>query len=160
MGGELAQESEWSNERSLDWHLLEQPEHRGVQSLVRDINRIYRERAALWELDDDPGGFSWLESNDLDGNTLCFIRAAAGDRDLLVCACNFNPAPKMRHRIGLPLPGRWVEALNSDSRHYGGGDVGNLGGIVAEPIEWHGQRHSAELILPPLAVVWFVPEAR
>jgi 1,4-alpha-glucan branching enzyme len=159
MGGELAQESEWSNERSLDWHLLEQSEHQGVQSLVRDLNRVYREHPALWELDDDPGGFCWLEPNDVDGNTLCFMRASGERRDLLVCACNFNPAPRLLYRVGLPLPGRWVELLNSDSRHYGGGDVGNLGGVTAEPIAWHGQPCSAEVILPPLAVVWFVPEA-
>ena len=160
MGGELAQEAEWSHERSLDWHLLEQPEHRGVHSLVCDLNRTYRERPALWELDDDPAGFCWLEPNDVNGNTLCFIRASRERRDVLVCACNFNPAPKLRHRIGLPGPGRWIEVLNTDSRHYGGSDVGNLGGIAAEPIAWQGQPYSAEVVLPPLAVVWFVPEDR
>jgi 1,4-alpha-glucan branching enzyme len=79
---------------------------------------------------------------------------------VIVCACNFNPDPKRRHRIGLPRPGRWVEALNSDSRHYGGGDLGNLGAVEAEPIPWHGQPCSAEVLLPPLAVLWFAPEPR
>ncbi|HMD58064.1 MAG TPA: 1,4-alpha-glucan branching protein GlgB [Solirubrobacteraceae bacterium] len=160
MGGELAQEAEWSHERSLDWHLLEQSEHRGVHALVRDLNHTYREHPALWELDHDPAGFCWLEPNDMDGNTLCFIRFSREQRDVLVCACNLNPSPKLRYRIGLPRAGGWIEVLNSDSRHYGGGDVGNLGGIAAEPIAWHGQPCSAEVLLPPLAVVWFVPEAR
>jgi 1,4-alpha-glucan branching enzyme len=160
MGAELAQEAEWSHERSLDWHLLEAPEHRGVHSLVCDLNRVYRAHPALWELDNDPAGFCWLEANDADGNTLSFIRASREGRDVLVCACNFNPDPKLRHRIGLPRPGRWVEVLNSDSRHYGGGDVGNLGGIAAEPIPWNDQPCSAEVLLPPLAVVWLVPEAQ
>jgi 1,4-alpha-glucan branching enzyme len=160
MGGELAQPAEWSHERSLDWHLLEQPGHRGVQSLVRDLNRVYREHPALWELDDDPAGFIWLEPNDVDGNTLCFVRASREQRDLLVCACNFTPEPKLHYRIGLPRPGRWIEVLNSDSRHYGGGEVGNLGAIEAEPISWHFQPCSAEVVLPPLGVVWFAPDPR
>ena len=158
MGGELAQESEWSNERSLDWHLLQDPAHEGVRTLVGDLNRVYREHPALWELDHDPAGFWWLEPNDVDGNSLCFVRASADQSDLLICACNFTPAPKLSHRVGLPRPGRWLEVLNSDSRHYGGGDLGNLGGLTAEPIPWHGQPYSAQVLLPPLAVVWFVPD--
>jgi 1,4-alpha-glucan branching enzyme len=160
MGGELAQEDEWSEERSIDWHLLEQPENAGIQSLVRDLNRLYRAEPALYERDFDPTGFWWLEPNDANGNTLAFARASQGGSRVLVCAMNLSPVPRHGYRLGLPRSGRWVEALNTDSTYYGGSDVGNLGAIEAEPIPWHDQPFSAEVTLPPLAVVWLVPEAQ
>ncbi len=158
MGGELAQEREWDAEGSLDWHLLEQREHAGMQMLVRDLNRSYRAEPALWEVDHDPAGFRWLEPNDADGNTLAFLRLSAGGKRLVVCVCNLSPVVRERYRLGLPRAGRWVEALNTDSTYYGGSDAGNLGGILAEKHPWHDQPYSAELVLPPLATVWLVPE--
>ena len=158
MGGELAQEREWDHEGSLDWHLLEQREHAGVQTLVRDLNRIYREEPALWEVDFEPAGFRWLEPNDADGNTLAFSRLSRDGKRLLVCVCNLAPVVRERYRLGLPRAGRWVEALNTDSTYYGGSDVGNLGGVVAEERPWHDQPWSAEVVLPPLATVWLVPQ--
>ncbi|MFL5977162.1 MAG: 1,4-alpha-glucan branching protein GlgB [Gaiellaceae bacterium] len=158
MGGELAQSDEWNHARSLDWHLLEDAEHAGVQSLVRDLNRIYREEPALWELDFEPAGFRWLEPNDADANVLAFARLPGGKGRPLVCVCNLSPVPREGYRLGLPRGGRWRELLNTDSTFYGGSDVGNLGGIAASGPAWHEQPQSAELRLPPLGVVWLVPE--
>jgi 1,4-alpha-glucan branching enzyme len=158
MGGELAQEAEWSHERSLDWHLLEQPGHAGVQALVRDLNRVLRSEPALYEQDFDPAGFWWLEANDGNANVLAFARASKHAERVLVCAANLSPTPRFGYRLGLPRSGRWREAINTDSGYYGGSDNGNLGGIEAEPIGWHEQPFSAEVTLPPLGVVWLVPE--
>ncbi|MGH2891250.1 MAG: 1,4-alpha-glucan branching protein GlgB [Solirubrobacteraceae bacterium] len=179
MGSELAQRAEWSHERSLDWHLLESPGHAGVQTLVRDLNRVYRSRPALYELDCDPAGFLWLEPNDADSNVIAFARRSAGSEDradrarsddggrsddragsddVLVFAANLSPVPRDGYRLGLPRSGRWREALNTDSGFYGGSGVGNLGGVTAEPIPWHGQPFSAEVTLPPLAALWLVPD--
>jgi 1,4-alpha-glucan branching enzyme len=159
MGGELAQEAEWSEERSLDWHLLEQADHAGVQSLVRDLNRVYRSRPALWEVDFEPSGFRWLEPNDAANNVLAFARWSADGTDVVVCVCNLAPVPRDGYRLGMPRAGRWVEALNTDSTYYGGSDVGNLGGVEAEEHGWHDQPYSAAVTLPPLGVVWLVPES-
>jgi 1,4-alpha-glucan branching enzyme len=158
MGGELAQSDEWNHARSLDWHLLEHAEHAGVQSLVRDLNRLYRDEPALWELDFEPSGFHWLEANDADANVLAFARLPEGTGRPLVCVCNLSPVPRESYRLGLPRAGRWRELLNTDSTFYGGSDVGNLGAIEATGPPWHEQPQSAELRLPPLAVVWLVPE--
>jgi 1,4-alpha-glucan branching enzyme len=160
MGGEFAQNEEWNHERSLDWHLLEYGEHAGVQALVRELNRVYRDTPALWEVDFSPEGFRWLEANDAQDNVLAFARLSRdGDRPL-VCVCNLSPVPRREFRVGMPRPGRWVEALNTDSAYYGGSDVGNLGAIEAEGVPWHDQPYSASLTLPPLGVLWLVPEER
>jgi 1,4-alpha-glucan branching enzyme len=159
MGGELAQKTEWDATASLPWELLESPEHAGVQSLVRDLNRAYRELPALWELDFEPEGFFWLEPNDADANIVAFARQTRGGDDVLVFIGNFSPVPRATYRVGLPKAGRWREAVNTDSRFYGGSDQGNFGGIEAEPVPWHGQPYSAELTIPPLAALWLVPES-
>ncbi|MDX6598552.1 MAG: 1,4-alpha-glucan branching enzyme [Gaiellales bacterium] len=157
MGGEFAQEREWSHERSLDWHLLERPEHRGVQSLVGDLNRVYRDEPALWELDGEPAGFAWLELDDAAANVIAFARfSTAGDR-VMVCVCNFSPVVRPGYRVGLPREGEWREVLNTDATAYGGSGVVNAGAIEAEDTAWHGQQWSAELELPPLGVIWLAP---
>jgi 1,4-alpha-glucan branching enzyme len=158
MGGELAQEQEWSHERSLDWHLLERPEHAGIQRLVRDLNRFYGDESALWEVDSDPAGFWWIEPNDADGNVIAFARASRDAERVLVFAANLSPVPRTGYRLGLPRACRWREALNTDSTYYGGSDVGNLGGVEPDPVPWNGQPVSAEVTLPPLAAVYLVPE--
>ncbi len=158
MGCEFAQQAEWSHERSLDWHLLEQPAHAGIQSLVRDLNRLYRSEPALYELDSDPAGFWWLEPNDADNNVLAFARQSREGERVVVFIANLSPVPREHYRLGLPRSGRWREALNTDSSYYGGTDVGNLGGVQPEPIPWHDQPFSAEVTLPPLGAVWLVPE--
>ncbi len=158
MGCEIAQEQEWSHERSLDWHLLEQREHAGIQALVRDLNRVYRDEPALWELDSDPGGFWWIEANAADLNVVAFARRSADGERVLAFVANLSPEPCGPFRLGLPRASRWREVLNTDSSYYGGSDVGNLGGVQPEPIPWHDQPFSAELTLPPLAAVWLVPD--
>ena len=111
MGGELAQENEWSHERSLDWHLLENPENAGIQSLVRDLNRVYRERPAMWQIDDSDRGFYWLEPNDAANNVVAFCRVGEDPvRDVVAVVCNLSPVPREGYRLGLPQSGRWVEA--------------------------------------------------
>ncbi len=158
MGDELAQEAEWNHDRSLDWHLLERPENAGIQRLVRDLNRLYRGEPALWEVDSDPSGFRWIEPNDADANVVAFARRSAGGERVLVFVANLSPVPREAYRLGLPRACRWREAINTDSTFYGGSDVGNLGGVVPDPIPWHGQPVSAEVTLPPLAAVWLVPD--
>jgi 1,4-alpha-glucan branching enzyme len=159
MGCEFAQEREWSHERSLDWHLLEQPGHAGMQALVRDLNHVYRDEPALWQVDADPAGFGWLEPNDSDNNVIAFSRASRGAERVLVFVANLSPVPRIGYRLGLPRSGHWREAINTDSRFYGGGDMGNFGGVEAEPVPWHGQSFSAEVTLPPLSGVWLVPDS-
>ena len=157
MGGELAQWREWDAETSIDWHLLEDRDHQGVQSLVRDLNRVYRETPALWEDDFQPTGFRWLEPNDAAQNVLAFMRVGTDPKRPLVCVCNLSPVPRYQYRLGLPLRGHWREVLNSDAGYYGGSDVGNLGDVKTDATPWHDQPFSAEVTLPPLAAVWFVP---
>jgi 1,4-alpha-glucan branching enzyme len=158
MGGELAQWAEWSHERSLDWHLLEDPAHAGIQRLVRDLNTIYRDERALWDMDFSSEGFYWLEPNDAENSVMAFCRRSEDGRDVLACICNLTPVPREGYRIGLPRSGRWREALNTDAETYGGANWGNMGGVETEAIPWHSQPFSAEVTLPPLSVLWLVPE--
>ncbi|HVW18907.1 MAG TPA: 1,4-alpha-glucan branching protein GlgB [Solirubrobacteraceae bacterium] len=160
MGGELAQEAEWSHERSLDWHLLAEPAHAGVQRLVADLNRAYRAEPALWSLDGDPAGFYWLEPDDAEASVLAFARQTAGGERVLACAANLTPVPRERYRLALPRAGRWRELLNTDASPYGGTDVGNGGSVVAVDEPWRGQPCSALVTLPPLGVLWLVPEGQ
>jgi 1,4-alpha-glucan branching enzyme len=157
MGGEIAQSREWNAETSLDWHLLEDRDHQGMQSLVRDLNRVYRETPALWEDDFEQTGFRWLEPNDSAANALAFMRVGKDDKRPLACVCNFSPVPRYGYRLGLPLEGLWREVVNTDAGYYGGSGVGNLGEVKAEARPWHDQPFSAEVTLPPLAAVWLVP---
>ena len=158
MGGEFAQWQEWNAEASLDWHLLEDRDHQGVQTLVRDLNRIYCDTPALWEIDFEPAGFRWLEPNDAAANVLAFARVGRDPERQLVCVCNLSPVPRYGYRVGMPLQCRWREVVNTDSAFYGGSGVGNLGAVEAERRPWHDQPYSTELTLPPLGVVWLVPD--
>jgi 1,4-alpha-glucan branching enzyme len=159
MGGELAQEREWDHDGSVEWHLLEAPAHEGVQALVRDLNHVYRNEPALWELDAEPDGFGWIESHDADANTLVFARLSREGARTLVCACNFSPVPRPGYQVGLPLGGRWRETLNTDHTRYGGSGVANRA-VDASAGPWHEQPFSAIVTLPPLAAVWLTPEGR
>jgi 1,4-alpha-glucan branching enzyme len=156
MGCELAQESEWSHQRSIAWEALDDPGHAGVQRLVRDLNAVAGRQPALWQLDSEPRGFEWISANDVDDNALSFIRRSADGRPI-VCLCNFSPVPRHDFRVGFPQAGAWAEVLNTDSELYGGSNVGNLGMITAEEITWDGQPASARVTLPPLATVWLAP---
>jgi len=155
MGGELAQRAEWNHDRSLDWHLLQAPAHAGVQRLVRDLNRAYREEPALFELDGDPAGFQWVQVESADANVLAFLRRS-GERHVAAVA-NLSPVPRHGYRVGLPRAGEYREVLNTDAAEYGGSGVGNHGRMRAEPVPHDGQPASAEMTLPPLGVVWLAP---
>jgi 1,4-alpha-glucan branching enzyme len=158
MGGELGQVREWSEERSLDWELLDDPLHAGVQAAVRDLNRLYRAHPALHVADTSPDGFRWIDANDAAGNVVSFLRIDP-DGAPLACVANFAGIPHEGYRVGLPLPGPWQEVLNTDDLGYGGSGVGNGGQVHAEPEPWHGQPASAVLRLPPAGVLWLVPAA-
>ncbi|WP_247894377.1 1,4-alpha-glucan branching protein GlgB [Azospirillum sp. B510] len=154
MGGEFAQWNEWSEARSLDWHLLEQPPHRGMRDLVRDLNHLYRELAPLHRTDCDPSGFEWIESNDNENSVFTFLRKADQSGHIVIAVCNFTPVPRQGYRVGVPLPGRYVERLNTDDATYGGSGVGNPGGgVYAEEMPWHGRTHSLDLTIPPLSTL-------
>jgi 1,4-alpha-glucan branching enzyme len=158
MGGELGQESEWSEERGLDWWILDTPDHRGLQSSIRDMNHIYVDNPALWALDHDPAGFAWIDADDVTNNVFSFLRMD-GKGAVVACVTNFSAVPRYDYRIGLPVEGEWVEVLNTDAEIYGGSGVGNLGGVTAEDSSWHGLPASASITLPPLATVWFAHPA-
>ena len=153
MGSELAQESEWSESHSLDWWLLDNADNRGVQQLVRDLNRVYRETPALWSLDTDASGFSWIDANDANNNTFSFVRRD-GAGSLLACVANFAGLPHENYRVGLPATGRWDEVVNTDAEAYTGSGVGNLGAVEAVAESWHGEPASATLRVPPLGTLW------
>jgi 1,4-alpha-glucan branching enzyme len=156
MGSEFGQGAEWSADRGLDWWVLDDEQHAGMQRLVRDLNRCYTGQPALWALDNSPAGFGWIDANDASGNVLSFLRFS-GDGGVLACVANFAGHPHNRYRVGLPQPGRWQELVNTDGYDYGGSGVGNLGAVEATAAPWHGQPASATLRLPPLGVLWLAP---
>jgi 1,4-alpha-glucan branching enzyme len=157
MANDLAQGREWNAQRALEWELLQYPFHGGVQRLVRDLNRIYRDRPALHELDFEQAGFAWTDCHDADHSVLVFQRYAR-DGSFVVVALNFTPVPRKNYRIGLPRSGIYREIINSDSRFYGGSDLGNGGGVQAESSAHMGLAWSAVLTLPPLAGIALAPE--
>ena len=157
MGAELGQVREWSEGGILDWQLLDDPLHRGVYELVRDLNRTYREHRALFSQDTTPGGFRWIDANDAANNVLSFLRYG-DDGSVVACVANFAGVPHEGYRLGLPLAGRWHEVVNTDAAAYGGSGVGNLGVVTAEEREWHGQPASAILRLPPAGVLWLAAD--
>ena len=156
MGGEFAQWREWNDQSSLDWNLLDFPQHDGVRCLIRDLNKLYRNTPALHELDFDPAGFEWISANDSDNSVISFVRRGCDRSHAIVCICNFTPVVRHGYRIGVPGPGKYHERLNTDSLHYGGSNVGNEFGVVdAEQISAHGREWSVSLTIPPLATVFF-----
>ncbi len=155
MGQDIAQEGEWNESWSLDWWLLEDPSHRGIADLVRDLNSTYRSSPALW--DDDYTGFEWIDAGDADNNVISYIRAGlneSGEMEHLVCVVNFAGIPHEEFRLGLPFAGQWEEVLNTDAPKYGGSGVVNQAPITTEALPWNNQEVSAVLRLPPLGSVW------
>ena len=157
MGGEIGQNDEWRHDTSVDWHLLEYPEHAGVQAMVRALNDVYRQEPALWEQDFDWTGFRWIDPNDADSSVLSFLRFPASSGRVIACVANLTPVPRQGYRVGLPQPGRWVEIFNSDSAKFGGSNA-TVGDVTAEAVGWNDLDCSAELTLPPLGVVWLAYE--
>ncbi len=159
MGGEFGQEQEWDHDGSLDWHLLGDPRHGGLKALVGDLNRLYRDLPALHRLDCEGRGFAWIDCNDNRQSILAWLRRSDEAADVPVAAvANFTPVVRRRYRLGVPEGGRWLEVFNSDSRFYGGSDLGNGAGVEAEAHPWHGHPWSLELDLPPLGLLLLRPE--
>jgi 1,4-alpha-glucan branching enzyme len=155
MGGEFGQEREWNHDDSLDWHLLDDPMHQGVQGWVRDLNRAYRREPAFHELDFDPEGFAWIDCGDAEQSVVLILRHARSAAPSLIAACNFTPIPRHNYGIGVPHEGFWAEILNSDATIYGGSGQGNMGGLESVPVARHGHLQSITATLPPLGIVVF-----
>jgi 1,4-alpha-glucan branching enzyme len=158
MGGEFAQVREWNHNQSLDWHLLEQADHAGVQRLLCDLNRLYRDTPALYQLDFSGAGFEWIDCSDTEQCVIAFARHGREPVQLVIAVCNMTPVVRNNYRIGVPRAGRYLERINSDAEVYGGSGVGNLGGVDAEPVPAHGREQSLNLVLPPLATLIFTFE--
>jgi 1,4-alpha-glucan branching enzyme len=154
MGGEFGQEREWNHDRSLDWHLLERPAHAGVQAVIRDLNRVYRETPALHERDCEAGGFEWLVTDDAKHNVFAWLRKADDARQQCLVVVNFSPNVYRDYRIRVPFPGRWREIFNSDSAFYGGSNVGNTGTVQTSD----ALIPELTLSIPPLAAIYLTPE--
>ena len=156
MGCEFAQAAEWNHDQSLDWHLLGDAAHAGVQRLVRDLNRLYRTTPALYQRDFTPDGFEWIDLHDAQRSVLSFVRRGHSANSFIVVVCNFTPGVQRGYRVGVPSAGVYRERLNTDSAHYGGSNIGApFGEITAQPIAWQGRPCCIELDLPPLASVFF-----
>ena len=154
MGSEFAQTREWSSERGLDWNLLECEEHQGILRTVTDLNNLYSQNRALWERDSDPRGFEWIDSQNTESNIFSWIRWS-DHGECIAFIANFSPEVHHDFPLALPMPGIWTEVLNTDSSHYGGSGVGNLGKIEAKPHEWSGKPALARVTVPPLGAVFF-----
>jgi len=150
MGSEFGQWREWSHDRSLDWHLLDNPRHEGIRLWVQDLNHVYQHEPAFFELDTEPAGFEWIDCSDNENSVVAFIRRAPDPREFVVMVLNFTPVPRRGYLVGVPEAGRYREMLNSDAERYGGSNVGNAGETWTEPITTHGHPQSLRLTLPPL----------
>jgi 1,4-alpha-glucan branching enzyme len=152
MGGEFGQWKEWNHDQSLDWHLLDHPEHDGLRRLVQHLNHLYQNEPAFFELDEGYEGFEWIDFHDSDNSVVAFARKARSGPPVLV-VINATPVPRAGYRVGVPGEGWYEEILNTDAQTYGGSNVGNYGGMHAEATPWQGQTHSIMLTLPPLGAV-------
>jgi 1,4-alpha-glucan branching enzyme len=157
MGCELAQWREWSHEESLEWHVLDYPMHAGVQLWMKDLNRVYRSEPALYEVDFSLEGFEWIDFRDWEESIISFVRHGKKPSDTLLVVCNFTPVVRYAYRVGVPAGGYWREILNSDAGVYGGSNVGNAGGVMAEPVASHGKDQSLLISIPPLGVLFLRP---
>jgi len=153
MGGEIGQWHEWSHAGSLEWHLTEEPIHGGMQRFVGDLNRLYASHAALYEVDFEPAGFEWIDCHDHLSSVISFIRRGRSEDDWVVVVLNWTPVVRENYRIGVPQGGFYRELLNSDAAIYGGGNVGNAGGVESDDLEAHGRPCSISLTLPPLGAL-------
>jgi 1,4-alpha-glucan branching enzyme len=159
MGGEFGQWREWNHDAGLDWHLLDVPAHAGLARFVQDVNRLYRDKPALHQLDFEADGFRWVDANDSEQSVISFLRRARDPALQVLAAFNFTPVPRHGYRLGVPQGGFWREVLNSDADVYGGAGQGNLGGVESEPTAWHGMPNLVSVTIPPLGAVFFEPSA-
>jgi 1,4-alpha-glucan branching enzyme len=153
MGSEIGDWNEWSHDRGLPWELLQYDFHTKLQSYSRELNRLYREHPAFYEIDFTYTGFEWIDFHDVQSSIIAFLRAANGR--FIVFVCNFTPVPREKYRIGVPEPGFYREILNSDSSLFGGSNMGNAGGVRSESVPIHNRSNSISITVPPLAVVAF-----
>jgi 1,4-alpha-glucan branching enzyme len=158
MGSELGQREEFWEAGAVDWALEKSPWHHGIQNLLGDLNRLHASEPALHEVDFEWSGFEWIEANDAAASVLSFLRRARKSEEFIIAICNFTPVAREEYRVGVPRPGYYREVLNTDSRHYEGTDMGNSGGVNAEPIPWNDRPYSIKLRLPALAVMYFKPQ--
>jgi len=160
MGGEFGQRREWAHDSTVEWTLLQDGRHGGIQQWVTDLNRLYRNELALYERDFDPAGSEWVDCTDAASSVVSLLRKGKSRDETVLVVCNFTPVPRPNYRIGASLGGFWKEVLNSDATQYGGSGWGNLGGLEAVPIPLHGRTHSITLTLPPLATLFFKHSGR
>jgi 1,4-alpha-glucan branching enzyme len=158
MGDEFGQVNEWNAATSLDWDLVAQPRHRGLQHFVADLNRVYRTERALHELEYEIAGFEWIDGSDVENSVISFLRRGTSPHDTVLAIYNFTPQPRHSYRVGTPNSGYWREVLNSDAGLYGGSGMGNLGGVRAEETPSHGRPFSISLVLPPLGALFLKGE--
>ncbi|SMQ62645.1 1,4-alpha-glucan branching protein GlgB [Agreia sp. VKM Ac-1783] len=156
MGQEFGQPSEWSEERGLDWWILDQPVHRALLGLVSQLNRVYADNPALWQRDHDASGFEFIDGGSSNQNLVSFLRWDDEGNPIAVLM-NFSGAPVGPYRVGLPFGGTWDELINTDAVEFGGSGVGNFGSVEAEDVPWSGRQASVELTLPPLAALYLKP---
>jgi len=160
MGGEIAQYKEWNHDASIEWDLLYDPMHAGLNRFVEDLNKLYRDTPALHELDLSPDGFEWIDCCDTENSVVTLMRKSRTRPDeVVVIALNFTPTPRHNYQIGLPRGGHWREVMNSDAPLYGGSGQGNMGGVDAVPIPLHGRRWSATVTLPPLSAIFLMSQS-
>jgi 1,4-alpha-glucan branching enzyme len=158
MGCEFGQVREWAHDSALEWWVLQYGTHRGVQSWMEQLNRLYQREPAMHLLDNNPAGFEWVDCNDNATSTISLLRKSEVAKDTVLVVCNFTPVPRTGYRIGVPHGGYWRELLNSDAVDYGGSGMGNLGGVAAEEVPAHGRPFSLRLTLPPLGALFFKAE--
>jgi len=159
MGCEFGQGREWDFDATLDWDLLERPQHQGVKKILADLNHLYREQLALHEVDFEGAGFEWIDCHDSSQSVLSYIRRDRSGDQIVAAVFNFTPVPRTNYRIGVPKPGFYREAINSDAELYGGSNVGNQGGVNSEPVSWMGRPHSIPIAVPPLGALVLVHES-
>ena len=155
MGGELGQVAEWNHDRSLDWHLLADPAHAGIQALVRTLNALYRRHPALHVHDDRPDGFRWIQADSASSNVYGFVRLEPEGR-AVACLANLANRPWAGYRFGLPLAGTWQRILDTDAAALGGRDRSGPSAVTTEHVPWDGLTESVALDLPPLTVQWLL----
>jgi 1,4-alpha-glucan branching enzyme len=158
MGAEIGQWREWNHDGELDWAVLGDARHAGLQRWVRDLNATYRACRPLWAEDFAPDGFAWIDCHDHDHSIVSLVRRDPAGGEIVAAVANFTPAPRTSYRIGVPLAGRWREVLNSDADAYGGSNTGNGGGLTTEPVPMHGHAQSLSLVVPPLGFLLLAPE--
>jgi 1,4-alpha-glucan branching enzyme len=159
MGGEFGQWREWNHDGELDWFVLDDPAHAGLQRWVRDLNRCYAGEPALWQADHDSRGFHWIDCTDVEQSVISLLRRGDDQDDVVVAVVSFTPVPRLGYRIGVPRPGTYRELLNSDAALYGGGNLGNQGSVQTESVPAHGFEQSLSLTVPPLGFVLLKPDA-